>query len=110
MATSYKILGQAALTDNVDTTVYTVPASTQAVVSTISICNQSASAMLFKIAFRPSADATTTAKHYFASNATLDPYTTFAATVGATLAAGDKVIVSSAAVSGSVSVFGSEIA
>jgi translation initiation factor 2B subunit (eIF-2B alpha/beta/delta family) len=110
VATSYKILGQAALTDNTDTVVYTVPAATQAVVSTVAICNQSASTMLFKIAFRPSADGSTTAKHYFINNASIDPYTVFTATIGATLATGDKVIVSSAAVSASVSVFGSEIA
>ena len=110
MATSYKILGQAALADTVDTTVYTVPEATQAVVSTVSVCNHSASAMLFKIAFRPSADGTTTQKHYFVSNVSLDPYEVFTATIGATLAAGDKVIVSSSAVAGSISVFGSEIA
>jgi hypothetical protein len=110
VATSYKILGQAALTDDVDTTIYTVPAATQAVVSTVAICNQSASTMLFKIAFRPAADGSTTAKHYFINNASLEPYSVFTATIGATLAAGDKVLVSSSALSGSISVFGSEIA
>jgi hypothetical protein len=42
MPTTYKVLGQAAPTANTLTDVYTVPSATQAVISTITVCNQTA--------------------------------------------------------------------
>jgi|LauGreDrversion2_3_1035106.scaffolds.fasta_scaffold15770_2 membrane-bound inhibitor of C-type lysozyme len=44
MATTYKVLGQSNPAAATATTLYTVPAATSTVVSTINICNQSVSA------------------------------------------------------------------
>ena len=44
MATNYKVLGQSIPSATTATTLYTVPAATQAVVSTITVCNQAATA------------------------------------------------------------------
>jgi len=42
MATTYKVLGQIAPSAASATTAYTVPSATQAVISTITACNQHA--------------------------------------------------------------------
>ena len=49
MPTTYKILGQAAPTPNTLTAVYTVPSATEAVISTITICNQTATNASYSI-------------------------------------------------------------
>ena len=49
MPTTYKILGQAAPTPNTLTAVYTVPSATQTVISTITVCNQTASNASYSI-------------------------------------------------------------
>ena len=55
--TPYKILGQIKTTANAHTNVYVVPASTQTLVSTITICNQSANNVLVDLAARNGSDA-----------------------------------------------------
>lgn len=109
MATTYKILGQSAPSITTEATLYTVPANTSAVISTVSVCNQSASPMTYRIAIRPSADSTTAAKHWIVYGATLDGLDSLMITVGITLAAGDKVQIYSSTSTSSFSVFGSEI-
>ncbi len=47
MATNYKVLGQSNPSATTATSLYTVPAATQAIVSTITVCNQAASAARF---------------------------------------------------------------
>ena len=42
--TTYKVLGQSNPSATTATTLYTVPAATQTIVSTITVCNQAASA------------------------------------------------------------------
>ena len=49
MPTTYKVLGQAAPTANTLTDVYTVPSATQTVISTITICNQTATNASYSI-------------------------------------------------------------
>ena len=56
----YKILGQVQTTANVLTTIYTVPASTNTVVTTITICNQSANTVSVNVAANVSGSAVTT--------------------------------------------------
>ena len=53
MATTYKVLGQSAPSATTDTTLYTVPASTETVVSTIAVANRAATNATFRIAIRP---------------------------------------------------------
>lgn len=108
MAVNYKVLGQSAPSATTNTDVYTVPAATQAVVSTISVCNRSASTN-FRIAIRPGG-ATLANQHYVVYDNYVNQYDTVFITIGATLAATDVITVYAGAANLSFSVFGSEIA
>jgi hypothetical protein len=111
MATvSYKILGQSALSDMTETTVYTVPTATQAIVATVSVANRSGSSALVRIAVRPAADSTTASKHYILYDAEVAGTTSSFFTIGITMAAADKILAYSIGPGVSVNVFGSEIA
>ena len=63
----YKILGQIQPGANVLTTIYTVPASTNTVVTTITVCNQSANAVSVNVAANVSGSAVTT-KNFIVSS------------------------------------------
>ena len=65
MATTYKVLGTSNPSATTATALYTVPAATSAIVSTINVCNQAAAVGTFRIAIRPSG-ATLAASHYLA--------------------------------------------
>lgn len=54
MAETYKKLGSVAPTDNSEQTLYTTPASTEALVSNITVTNRSADSATFDIADRKS--------------------------------------------------------
>lgn len=56
----YKILGQIQTTANALTTIYTVPASTNTMISTITICNQSQNTVSINVAANVSGSAVTT--------------------------------------------------
>ena len=60
MATVEKILGQSAPGATTSTKIYTVPASTSTVISTITICNKSATATSFRISVSPADSGTGT--------------------------------------------------
>jgi hypothetical protein len=109
MATTYKILGQQAPAATTATDLYTVPAATQAVVSSIIICNRSSSATA---TFRISATAgggVTTTKDYIYYDLILGQNDTFIATIGLTLGATDKIRVFSSTANLSFTAVGSEI-
>ena len=55
--TPYKILGQIQTTANTQTNVYVVPAATQTIFSTITVCNQSANTVLVDLAARNGSEA-----------------------------------------------------
>jgi glucose-6-phosphate dehydrogenase assembly protein OpcA len=109
MATTYKVLGQVSPTAATATTLYTVPAETQTVVSTISVCNMTQGELLFRIAIRPAGE-TLTSKHYIAYDAKVSGNDTTFITVGATLGAGDVITVYESAADIVFNAFGSEIA
>ena len=108
MATVYKVLGQSNPTATTATTLYTVPASTSTVVSTINVCNQGASSGTFRIAVRP-AGATLAAQHYLAYDTPIPANDSLALTLGVTLAATDILTVYASSGTMSFSAFGSEI-
>lgn len=108
MTDTLKVLGQAYPTAVTDTNIYTVPAVTSTVVSTITVCNQSATASVFRIAISP-AGATLTTQHYIYYDAPLSGNATFAATVGLSLATTDVVRVRSSTGAVSFSLFGTEV-
>jgi len=109
MATTYKVLGQINPSATTATTLYTVPSATQAVVSTISVCNQASTAATFRIAVRPSG-ATLAAIHYIVYGATVPASDSTMITVGLTLAATDVITVYSSSATVSFNAYGSEIA
>jgi len=108
MPTVYKVLGQSNPAATTNTTLYTVPSSTSAVVSTITICNQASSAATYRIAVRP-AGATAAAQHWIVYGATVAASDTTALTLGVTLATTDVLTVYASTATLSFSAFGSEI-
>lgn len=108
MPQSYKVLGQAYPTATTDTTLYTVPAATQTVVSTINVCNQTAAPGTFRIAVRP-AGAAILSQHYIAYDITIPANDTISMTIGITMSATDVITVRSSTGSISFAAFGSEI-
>jgi hypothetical protein len=108
MATTYKVLGQSNPSATTATTLYTVPSATKAVVSTITVCNQAASAATFRVAVRPDAESLA-AKHYVAYDSTVAANDTTALTLGITLDAADVITVYSSTATVSFNAFGSEI-
>ena len=108
MATTYAILAQSNPSATTETTLYTASAAT--VVSSLVICNQTASAATYRIAVRPSADGSTAAKHWIVYGATVGGSDSTALTLGLTLATGDKVKIYASTANISFSAFGSEIA
>ena len=108
MPTTYKVLGQSNPSATTATTLYTVPSSTQAVVSTISVCNQAAASATFRIAIRPDG-ATLAAQHYIAYGATVAANDSTFITIGATLGDTDIITVYASTSTLSFSAFGSEI-
>jgi hypothetical protein len=108
MATTYKVLGQVVPSAATATTLYTVPSATQAVVSTLAICNQSATTITYRVAIRP-AGATLASQHYLAFDSALTSNDTIFLTIGIALAATDVVTVYTSGTAQSFSLFGSEI-
>lgn len=108
MPTNYKVLGQSAPSANTDTTLYTVPASTQSVISTINVANRSATAATFRIAVRPDGAAIAN-QHYVAFDVSIAGNSLIALTVGATADAADVVTVRGSTADLTFIAFGSEV-
>jgi len=108
MADTLKILAQSAPAANALTDIYTVPAVTSAVVSSVIVCNQSGVATTFRFALAI-AGAADEPKQYLYYNLPLPANDTFIATVGVTLATTDVVRVFSPSGSTSWTLVGVEI-
>ena len=114
MATSYKILGQTLPTANVLSNVYVVPTSTSAIISTITICNQSAANANVDIVIRPINEALAN-KHYIMENVQIPRADTLIMSPGITLNAAVIVAINNAVATGetaanvSFNVFGVEL-
>jgi glucose-6-phosphate dehydrogenase assembly protein OpcA len=109
MPTTYKVLGQVNPSATTATTLYTVPASTQTIVSTISVCNQASTAATYRIAVRVAGSALS-AEEYIVYGATVAASDSTFITVGVTLGATDVLTVYSSSATLSFNAFGSEIA
>jgi hypothetical protein len=108
MANVYKVLAQSNPSATTATTLYTVPSSTSSVISTITVCNQTASAGSFRIAVRP-AGASLAAEHYVAYDVAIAANDTTALTLGLTLATTDIVTIYASSATMSFNAYGSEI-
>ena len=106
---AYKILGQAHLTNTSDTDVYTVPAATETVVSTIVVANIGTVATTFNLAVREDGD-TLADEHYVGKGVPIAANDSTTLTLGITMNASD-VITAAAGTANALSfnVFGSEV-
>jgi glucose-6-phosphate dehydrogenase assembly protein OpcA len=102
-----KVLGQSNPAATTATALYTVPASKETVVSSISICNLASSSATYRIAVRP-AGASLAAQHYLAYDVTVGAADTTIITVGITLATTDVITVYASTANLAFSAFGDE--
>ena len=108
MATTYKVLGQVNPSATTATTLYTVPASTSTVVSTITVANLAGTAATYRISVRP-AGASQTNAMYLAYDVTVGALDTTTITLGVTLATTDVITVYASTANVAFQAFGSEI-
>ena len=108
MAYTYKVLAQSAPSATTNTDIYTVGSGKQAIISTITVANRSATARTYRIAVRPTG-ATLANQHYIAYDVPISANDTTALTLGITLTATDVVTVYASTADLSFGIFGSEI-
>ena len=108
MSIVYKVLGQVNPTANTATTLYTVPSANSAIISTVSVCNQAATATTFRLAVQPAGESLV-AKHYLNFDTSLPGNDSITVTIGMTLAATDVVSVYAGSATVSFNAFGNEI-
>ena len=108
MPTAYKILGQSAPNATTSTDLYTVPSSTQAVVSSIVVCNRDSAAATYRIS--TAIDGATLANaQYIAYDVTVGGNDSTIITIGATLGDTDKIRVYASSANLTFTAYGSEI-
>ena len=108
MANAYKVLAQSAPSAATATDVYTVPAATETVISTVIIANRAASAGTFRLSVRPNGGAQTNAM-YCAYDVPVAANDSTTLTLGLTLDAADVLTLYCSSADMSVNVFGTEI-
>lgn len=108
MANAFKVLAQSNPAATTDTDIYTVPASTETVISSIIIANLSNSDTTYNIAIRPN-NETLENKHYLAKDVSLGAADSTTLTLGITMDAADVLTVQASTIDTSFNVFGSEI-
>jgi len=108
MAYTYKVLGQEIPAAGANVNLYTVPAGTSAIISTVNVCNQSTSNVTFRLSIRP-AGVTGTSKHFIVFDSALPAQDTMAVSLGMTL--GNTDVITAYSFQGNVSfaAFGTEI-
>ena len=109
MATTYKVLGQSSPSATSATTLYTVPAATQTIVSTVTVANRAATAGSYRIAVRV-AGASLANSQYIAYDVSLPANASDTLTLGLTVGATDVITVYASSADFTFSAFGSEIA
>ena len=108
MATIYKILGQSAPAATTEVDLYTVPAATDAVVSTVTVCNRGSAAGTYRVYVSPAGAATANA-NYLVYDASLAANATVALTLGITLDATDELRVYASTADFAFNAFGSQL-
>ena len=108
MATTYKVLGQSAPSATTQTTLYTVPSATQAVISTVVVANRAAAPATYRIAVQPDGE-TLANKHYIAYDVTVGASDSTTITLGITMDASDVLSVYASTANLSFNAFGSEL-
>lgn len=108
MGTVYKVLGQQNPSATTATTLYTVPASTSTIASTLNVCNLANTAATFRVAVRP-AGAALANTHYLTYDTNLPANDSIAMTLGITMATTDVVTVYANTANVNFSLFGTEL-
>jgi len=111
MPQSFKRLGAIAPGANTQTNVYVVPAATEAVISTITICNQTTSNALFSLALMPPGAFASPSSNvnFIARDVAALASDTIFLTIGLTANAGTVIAANVSLANISVGIFGSEI-
>ncbi|MCC6227431.1 MAG: hypothetical protein IT195_13645 [Microthrixaceae bacterium] len=109
MATTVKVLGQSAPSANTDTTLYTVPASTSTIASSVIVSNRGATSATFRVAVRVGG-APLANQHYIFYDIAIPAKDSFVATIGGTFSAGDVITVRASTADLSFNLFGEETA
>ena len=108
MPIAYKILGQDAPVATTEIDLYTVPAVTQTVASSVTITNRGATVATFRVAV-VQGGGITGARHYLYYDLSIAGYDTFIATIGVTMETSDVVRVYASSANLTFQLFGSEI-
>lgn len=108
MANAYKILGQVADASANDVELYLVPASTEAVISTIVICNREAAANTFRIATKTD-NSSVANTDYVAYDSSINANDTITLTLGVTLQTGAEISVGASDANVTFQAYGTEI-
>jgi hypothetical protein len=107
MANIRKVLGQLSAGLQTDQDLYTVPSGSDAVVSSLVVCNRGIDPTSFRVAIRPGGEALAD-KHYIYYDTSISANDSFAATLGITLAEGDVVSIYANSSTLSFNIFGQE--
>jgi glucose-6-phosphate dehydrogenase assembly protein OpcA len=107
MPSVLKVLGQSAPAATTATTLYTVPAATSTVVSSIIVANRSATATAFRVSIRP-AGAVQADQMYIYYDVPIGGNDTFIATCGISLSTTDVVTVYNTLATLSFNLYGQE--
>ena len=108
-STTYKVLGQSAPAATTATDLYTVPALTSAIGSTLLVANRGTASATFRVSVSL-AGAATANKDYLIYDSIINGNQTAAFTIGLTLATTDKVRVYASTADLSFNLFGTEVA
>lgn len=108
MANAYKILGQVADASANDVELYLVPASTEAVVSTIVVCNREAANNTFRIATKTDNSAVANTD-YVAYDTVIAGNDTISLTLGITLQAAAEISVGASDANVTFQAYGTQI-
>jgi hypothetical protein len=111
MATAYSVLGQVAPSATTETQLYLVPSATSAVVSSIVVTNQAATAATYRIAVVKSGGSVSPAAalSWIVYGATVAANDSTILTIGITMATGDQIRVYASSSTLSFNAFGSQI-
>jgi hypothetical protein len=111
MPNAYKRLGAINPSANTQTNVYVIPAATEAVISTITICNQSSVNASYSLALMPSSifSSPAGAAHFLVRGATVPAADTIILTIGLTGNAGSVLAANTSNANISFAAFGTEI-
>ncbi len=107
MANAYKVLGQSSPVAATLTSLYTVPAATSAVSSTLTVCNYGVTTT-FRVAVRP-AGASIANQHYILYEVAINSNDTLFFTLGLSLATTDVVSVYAGTATVSFNLYGTQI-